>query len=480
MTFVYFYSVLKKLLIVSLFLLKVVLGFSQDEYALAHSNYAPSKTFLINPTNTLDNKVWLDVNIIGVGTYLYNDYVFLPKDEFSLVPHFVQGKEWPNYQYDPGTDRKSGFQDADIQFVSFATQFKEHGFGFSSRARTYADFRRITPEVATLIAQGTENYSDYYDQIISANKMFMNQMAYTEFAFSYSNMFYHFAHKTMGAGITAKYLVGITGAGIRIDEIDYNVQNPVNSDFLALNGAVGYAAPTGVNGNSTGSGFAVDLGFVYKKTLHNVTHYEPYSEASACQPYDYKYKITAAIIDLGYIAYKRDAILYDIESTMNSATLTGNEFTFDGFGSFASQNFNSTSSPSFTMLTPAALNLGLDVNYENYYFLSAQVMHGFFRTNALGVKRPDVWALSGRYQRKWYEGSAVLSLYDYDNLRLGVAFRLGYLTVGSDKLLSFFNVRDFYGTDAYFNLRFFLGKRPGCARKEKSGNKRNAADCVKD
>ena len=73
---------------------------------------------------------------------------------------------------------------------------------------------------------------------------------------------------------------------------------------------------------------------------------------------------------MGYIGYKKNAIKYDIESSVNATTLTGNEFTFDGFGSFANDNFNTTASNSFTMLTPAALNLGLDVNYENYYFKS--------------------------------------------------------------------------------------------------------------
>jgi hypothetical protein len=453
---------------------------SQDEFAIAHSNYAPSKTFLLNPTNTLDNRVWLDVHVLGAGTFVYNDYVFLKDTEFSFFSNVILGEEWPEYHYDPGLDKKSGYQDSDVQLISASIQYKEHGFAFATRARTYFDFRRITPESAQLLAQGTSSYTDYFDQIISAKKMFMNQMAYTEYAFSYSNMFYHFAHKSMGVGITAKYLVGVTGAGIRIDEAEFNIQNPIDADFLTFNGAVGYASPNSESGWTTGSGFAVDLGFVYKKTLHNVTHYQPYTEASACQPYDYKYKLTAAIIDLGYIGYNNNAIKYDIESSVNATTLTGNEFTFDGFGSFANNNFNTTESNSFTMLTPTALNLGLDVNYENYYYFSAQIMHGFFRRKSFGVKRPDVWALSGRYQRKWYEGSAVLSLYDYDNLRLGVAFRLGYLTFGTDKLFSFFGVRDFYGTDAYINLRFFLGKRPGCARKEKKGEKRNSADCVKN
>ena len=107
-------------------------------------------------------------------------------------------------------------------------------------------------------------------------------------------------------------------------------------------------------------------------------------------------------------------------------------------------------------------------------------MHGFFRRNALGVKRPDVVALSGRYQTKWLEASLVASLYNYEDFRLGTALRLGYLTLGSDKLISLLGGSDFYGTDVFFNLRFFLTKRPGCKRKDKKSDKRNATDCIKN
>ena len=460
----------------ALFLLSFVVVVAQDEFGIAHSNYAPTKTFLHNPTNTLDNKTWLDIHLIGAGTFVHNDYLYMKGTQFSFAENIILQQQWPDYFYNTSLDKKSGLQDSDVQFVSAAIQYKNHGFAFSSRLRTYFDFRRVTPEIATLIAQGPSNFSSYFDEVLSANKMFMNQTAYAEYGFSYSNMFYHFARKSMGVGITAKYLVGITGAGIKVDELEYTFENPVDADFFNYKGSVAYGS-----GYGSGSGFAVDLGFVYKKTLHNVTHYEPFSESAACETYDYKYKLAAAIIDFGYMNFTKDAVRYDIESNLSSATLTGNTFTFDGFGEFVNTNFPSaTVANSFRMLTPGALNLQADYNYENNYFISGQVMHGFFRRNALGVKRPDVVALSGRYQSKWFEGSLVASLYNYEDFRLGTALRFGYLTIGTDKLLSMAGVWDFYGTDVYLNLRYFFTKRPGCKRKDKKGDKRNATDCIKN
>lgn len=447
---------------------------SQDEYGIAHSNYAPTKTFLHNPTNTLDNKVWLDIHFIGASTFIYNDYLFMKGNEFSFYENIILQQQWPNYSYNNSSYKKSGFQDSDIQLLSAAIQYKSHGFAFSSRLRTYFDFRRVTPEIALLITQGSSAFSNTFNQVLSAKKTFMNQTAYAEYAFSYSNMFYHFSRKSMGVGITAKYLVGITGGGVKIDDLQYNFENPIDADFFSYQGSVAYAA-----GYGSGNGFAADIGFVYKKTLHNVTHYEPYSESSACETYDYKYKLSAAVIDFGYINFSKEAIRYDIEAGLSSTTLTDGVFTFAGIGDFVSTNFSNISKYSkFRMLTPAALNLQADYNFENSCFISGQIMHGFFRRNALGVKRPDIYALSFRFQRKWFEGSMVTSLYNYEDLRLGTALRFGYLTIGTDKLISMLGVSDFYGTDAYFNLRFFLTKRPGCKRKEKNNDKRNSTDCV--
>ena len=454
-------------------------GLAQDEYGIAHSNYAPTKTFLLNPTNTLDNKVWLDVHIIGAGAFIYNNYVFLKGTQFSMIPDiFKNSSQWPEFQFKGGNANKRGYQELDLQLLSATYQHKTHGFGFSSRLRQSFDFRRLPGEVAQLLTNGTYEYNDFYGQVISVNKMFINQMAYLDLGFSYSNQFYHFAHETMGAGITVKYLMGFAGTAIKIDDLEYNVQNPLTTEFYTFNGTVASGLPG--DGISGGSGFAVDLGFVYKKTLHNVTYYEPYSEASACEPYDYKYKLSAAIIDFGYINFNKNALRQDVESGLTGTNLDDGALQMSNFDDFINSNFtNISESNKFRMLTPAAINVMGDYNFENYYHLSGLFSQGFFRRNALGVKRPSVWAVTGRYQRKWFEASGTLSMMNYQDMRLGVSARFAYLTVGSDKILSYMGVRDFYGTDFYFNLRYFLTKRPGCKRKEKKG-RLNATDCVKD
>lgn len=470
----YFCNVLKNITCL-LLLIAFIRSSAQDEFGISNSLYAPTKTVLHNPTNTLDNKTWLDIHLVGLGTFVHNDYLYMKGYEFSFFNNIILGQQWPDFHFNTSGNLKSALQDSDVELIGGAFQYKQHGFALNTRVRTFFDFRRIPVAVAKLLSDGAQNYTGYYDQVFSAKKAFMNQMSYTEIAASYSNMVYHFDKKSIGAGITFKYLIGITGAAAKLNELEYNIVDPNNTYFFNFDGSIGYAA-----GFGSGKGIAVDLGGVYKKTLDNVTFYEPYSENAACLNYDYKWKLAAAIIDLGYINYSKDATRYDLKTTSTLTNTTGEEFNYNSFGEFAANEFDeATETNKFRMLTPAALNLQADYNFENNFYASGQLMYGFFRRNAFGVKRENVLAISGRYQTKFFEGSLVGSLYQYQQPRIGLALRFLYLTIGTDNLWSMTGIPDFYGTDIYFNLRFFLTKRPGCRNEQKKKNL-NETKCIKN
>lgn len=451
------------------------LTFCQDDFGIANSNYAPTKTVLHNPTNVIGSKTYLDIHLIGAGTFIYNNFLYLQGNEFSFLNNIILGQAWPEYKYDYSDRKKDGFQDTDIQLLSGSFQYKEHGFGLTSRLRTYFDFRGVPNEVAKLIKDGTGAYDGFYNQIIGADNVYMNQLSFLEIGGTYSNAFYHFDHDLMVVGGSIKYLIGITGAGVKIDELEYNVVDPNNTRFFKYKGSLGYAA-----GFNSGNGFSTDLGFSYYKMLQNVTYYNPFSKNAACEGYDYKFKIGASIIDLGYIKFKKDAVHYDIETDVTDSQLNGDEFSFNNFGSFAASEFtNVTENTSFTMLVPTALNLQADYNFENYFYASGQYIHGFFRRLGMGVQRPHVLNVSARYERRWFEASLSGSIYNFEDFRTGLALRFAYLTIGTDNLGSMLGFTNFYGTDLYFNLRYFMTRKPGCKRKHKK-SRRNETRCVKN
>lgn len=442
---------------------------------MALSNYSPTTSVFHNPTNVLDNKTYLDIHLIGAGTFVQNDFVYQKESQFSFLNNIILGQSWPDFQYNYSDKLKSGFQNSDVQLLSGTFQYKEHGFGLTSRLRTFLDFRRVPTSVSKLVQNGTGAYDGLYDQVFNVERMYANQISYLEIGGTYSNMFYHFDHDLLAIGGSVKYLIGITGAAVTVNDLEFNVVDPSTTRIFKYRGSMKYAA-----GFNSGSGLGMDIGVMYKKTLSNVTYYNPFAKNAACEPYDYKFKFGVSIVDFGYVKFKEEATAFEVDADLSEAQLSGGELTFQNFGNFAKNQFaNVVEEKEFMLVTPTALNIQLDYNFENYFFASAEYTHGFFRRIGTGVQRPHVLNVSGRYERRWFEASINAGMYNFNDFRTGLAFRIFYLTLGTDNLGSMLGISDFYGTDLYFNLRFFLTRKPGCKRRHKK-SRRNETRCVKN
>ena len=135
-------------------------------------------------------------------------------------------------------------------------------------------------------------------------------------------------------------------------------------------------------------------------------------------------------------------------------------------------------SNSFLMLPPTAIHLQGDYNFENKLFLSAQYSYGFFRTRNLGIRHPDIITFVPRFEDKWFEFALPISMFNYEEIRLGAMVRLAYLTIGTDKLGTFLGVSNVTGADIYVALAYKFFKKPFCEKRTKTKN-RNQTKCVK-
>jgi hypothetical protein len=80
------------------------------------------------------------------------------------------------------------------------------------------------------------------------------------------------------------------------------------------------------------------------------------------------------------------------------------------------------------------------------------------RLGAAYIYRPSVLAFTPRFESNAFDFMLPVSLYNYRTPRIGVALRLYNFTVGTEKVLGFFNVTDFTGLDFYFSVKLFLFK----------------------
>ena len=87
------------------------------------------------------------------------------------------------------------------------------------------------------------------------------------------------------------------------------------------------------------------------------------------------------------------------------------------------------------------------------------------------VEAENVVSVFPRYESKWFMFSLPISIYEYESVRVGTAMRIGFLTVGSDHLLSLFGKSDFRGSSFYAALKIIpFGKRGQSKSSERNRN----------
>jgi hypothetical protein len=94
--------------------------------------------------------------------------------------------------------------------------------------------------------------------------------------------------------------------------------------------------------------------------------------------------------------------------------------------------------------------------------------------NSASLMRPAQLTFTPRFETDHFGIDLPLSLYDFNQPRIGISMRLGIFTFGTDKLGGFFNLHDFTGLDFYFGIKlsFIKGNcknsdnNPSCSNSE--------------
>ena len=110
------------------------------------------------------------------------------------------------------------------------------------------------------------------------------------------------------------------------------------------------------------------------------------------------------------------------------------------------------------MGTPAAISLQADWYLCRNYFVNLSIIKGFGHGDGQGVRRPDVYSLTPRYETKWLEVSLPFSLLYYGNLRprLGISARYRYFFIGGDAPGSLLKLNNLQGVDFYTGIHVFV------------------------
>ncbi|NUN99504.1 MAG: hypothetical protein HUU01_02690 [Saprospiraceae bacterium] len=461
---------------------------AQEQLGLRVHAFAGINGALLNPAAPATSPFAWDVNLVEGAFFFANNYAFIRDSrildlvraresaEFFSAPDFPDDAELPEngFLVDFFSDGRKQFANMLSSFTgpSFFFRIGEaHTIGLVTRARFMATGNGISDNLSYFIYEDRPFFEEFVVEPFR-----MGFMGWSEYGLNYTYAAETEAGK-LSIGATLRYLQGYEGAYLRSREAFDLTKLPGRTlsgtpfDF-GLGYSRGLLEAESYELQRNGRGFAADLGFTY--TIGE--------EEGA-----YDWKIGVSLLDLGGIRFNgaqhriqtpdiRSVTAADYDD-IRSASEFENKLRV-----FSAQTLSDSSASfqgnAFTMSLPTAFSLQLDRAFSEKFAVNATYVQGV-PVGAAGVQRGAMLALTPHFGNRWFGAAIPVSLYNWQQLRLGLSVRLAFLTIGSDQIGSIFSRRDLSGTDFYFALKVNPFKIRSSEKEHKKGYSRGGAKRMK-
>lgn len=468
-------------LLIGVLLLVMCRVHAQEQFGIAHSNYAGTDAVALNPARMATQWPWMDVNITGAGAFVWNDHIYMSGNERSLLGEMrasmrgAQGGRM-NFQETLRGGTRHGFANAHIAGPAITVGMGRNSLGahFSSKAAVSVtgvgnDLARFAYNGLGYTPQHGVRYHDDLLRIVGG--------ARSEFGVSFARLLIARDNTLLSAGITGKYLLAHAGAGLSFNSLDYAVLDTARAEIYDASGVYGYAAPR----TNAGHGFGADIGAVYERTLENADGYTPHS---ACEPMPYRYRIGLSLLDIGGMRFAGG-----VSGSFNGSTSffpNYNDVDIDSeedVDSLLSTSLSTyESGGGFRLGLPTAIAAQYDQRIKDHLYVAADVVQDLAMGEALRLRRPNSVAIVPRYELKYVEAAVPIVMHEYAPGRptVGLMLRLAHVVIGSDNLLSLLTRGSVYGTDFYFRIKWTRFRSPACrggGRREHRAGAREPMPC---
>lgn len=457
-------------LISALFCFFLINANAQEQLGIRLDNYAGINGVLLNPAHHLTTPFSWDVNLVEGAQFFDNNYAFLRQtkltdllrhggnSKFLSAPDVDDDNKVPDgtFVVDYYNDGRPRYANAltSITGPSFFVRINEnHALGLVTRARFIANGRGVSDNLSYYVYNDRPFFEDF-----SVDAFNLGAMSWSEVGLNYL-----YSKETnngrLGLGVTAKFLQGYEAAYFQSEDDffltklpnDSLSSSPITVNFGYTNTNLGDDFQLQQNG----AGVGFDLGLVY---------------AIGDEEEGYRWKVGFSLMDIGFIRFNQ-AEQHQIVTDDARALLTTDYAGFGGLSdlpttaeTFSEQLLGdpnaSFQGEGFSMFLPAAFSLQVEHSFNSAFFVNAAVVQGF-KMGQLATTRGSLIALSPRFETRWFGASVPVSLYNFQDINVGLAFRLGFITLGTDNLMSIINAGEFTGTDGYFAIKinpFGIGK----------------------
>lgn len=443
---------------------------AQEMWGIVNSNFAGSNGTRLNPSSISTSKLYQDVNILTADIFADNNYLYIHGGDYSV------GKLWNNEfpVYEPEGNNFDWYRKNDLKNVylqiygkgpSFFQTRGRHSFALHTGMRVLSSVRNVSYDIANF-GYNSLDYVPQHNIRYNNFDLYMNAMGFMEVGATYSYGLYKSGFDDLAAGITVKALFGYSGGYAYVNNIDYIVLNDSTANVLNLDAEAGFSIPIDYDNNDypdgsgtiKGNGAGIDLGFTYQRKVRSFVS-RRYNKLCQQRYVDYIYKLGVSLIDVGYVRFNKNTEVHAFEDVSrywyNVDTISYynmNALTEDFSRVFYGTPDASYRGDAMSIWLPMAFSVQFDYHYVRNWYVNATFIHPVI-INKSTVHRPTQIAVTPRFETPEFEAALPVSLYDWKYPRIGLALRYHILTVGTDRLGTFFGFTDLTGADIYFSVK---------------------------
>ncbi|HVU56074.1 MAG TPA: DUF5723 family protein [Puia sp.] len=426
----------KKTVLLVVGLVGCLAALPQSFIGYGYDNYSGINSVVLNPGMISGSKYKVNVNIISFsGLAGNNAYELDKKNLFTLkFSHLSEGN---GYYKATNKDYKYLYLNTDILGPSAMFNIdKKDAVGIITRVRSIGNVFNLSDPLFRLMGNADPNY--YNTDIINRSLQFKT-MSFAEVGLSFGRILMKTDKYQLKAGITGKYISGISYGSISTGQMnlnidptnkvtnftgDVNVRYTPNMDDLGTGGSIRDALT-----KNSGSGWGLDLGIVYDWKPDN----DPY-----------KLRLGLSLTDLGSVNFNNSP---NGQSYM--VTVTGHNTS--ELQKADSENVNQYftrlqdsglvvskgASSKVKAKLPTALHLNADYHVYRRIFVNADILFNTVaNTNQVTPNYITTATITPRLEKKWFSIYSPVSYNVQGQLNWGAGVRIGPLFVGSGSVLS--------------------------------------------
>lgn len=464
---------------------------AQSQLGIRNDNFAGINSTLLNPSGHMTTPFNWDVNLIEGHSFILNNYAYYVNSSIlSLATNdepFVYG---PNNRlrdkplegntldfYDDDADRYL-FAHGGIMGPSFFVRLNSnHALGLISRVRFSTSLDGIPNEISYYKFNSLLEEEQFTIQETNVGGLFWSEIGLN----------YLYQRETgnglFGFGVTLKYLNGYEGAYV-YNEDPITLFNTPGDSLRVETGSVNYAYTTTSTESSdftgstqsNGSGFAADIGVSFAGGQNDYS--------------GYKWKLGVSLLDVGQITFNQNAQAHFIQ-TDTTVDFGGPEYraydrieeTEDALRYFSFQilgdSMASRVGNEFSMWLPTAASIQFDYAVANHIMINTTLVTGV-PLGRKAVRRSTLIGVTPRYESRWLSLALPITYYNFDEIRYGLAARLGPFFIGTDDLGHFVSRSDLNGADFYAGIKInpiLFGNKNGSKGIGGGSGGRNTVRC---